>query len=65
MLNQNYKYSSYINNICVCVLFFDFIYIYIYIYIVFLCWTMWSLVVFDPDYDLTRYKSVTIFNGNF
>ena len=61
MLNQNYKYSSYINNICVCVLFFDFI----YIYFVFLCWTMRSLVVFDPDYDLTRYKSVTIFNGNF
>ena len=28
-------------------------------------WVMWSLVVFNLDYDLTRYKSATIFNGDF
>ena len=64
MLNQNYKYSSYINNICVCVLFFDFL-IFFFIYLVLPYWAMWSLVIFNPDYDLTQYKSATIFNGNF
>ena len=28
-------------------------------------WTMWSLVVFDLEYDLTRYKNATIFNVTF
>ena len=28
-------------------------------------WVMWSLIVFNLDYDLTRYKSATIFNWDF
>ena len=30
-----------------------------------ICWAMWSLVVFDPDYDPTRYKRDTVFNERF
>lgn len=30
-----------------------------------ICWAMWSLVVFDPDYDLTRYKSDIVVNKKF
>jgi len=29
------------------------------------CWTLWNLVVFDPDYDLAQNKSTTNFNGIF
>ena len=28
-------------------------------------WAMWSLAVFDLEYDLTRYKNVTVFNVIF
>ena len=29
------------------------------------CWTMWSLIVFDLEYDLTQYKNAMIFNETF
>ena len=30
-----------------------------------ICWALWSLVVFDPDYDLIRNNIVTVFSGRF
>ena len=30
-----------------------------------ICWALWSLVVFDPDYELTQNNIVTFFNGRF
>ena len=29
------------------------------------CCALWSLVMFDPDYDPTRNNVVTVFNGRF
>ena len=29
------------------------------------CWALWSLVVFDLDYDSTRNNVVTVFNERF
>ena len=30
-----------------------------------ICWALWSLIVFDLDYDLTRNNVVIVFNGRF
>ena len=30
-----------------------------------ICWALWSLVVFDLDYDPTQNNVVTVFNGRF
>ena len=30
-----------------------------------ICWALWSLVVFDPDYELTQNNIVIVFNGRF
>ena len=30
-----------------------------------ICWALWSLVVFDSNYDPTRNNIVTFFNGRF
>ena len=29
------------------------------------CWALWSLVVFDPNYDSSQNNVVTVFNGRF
>lgn len=29
------------------------------------CWVLWSLVIFDPDYDLTQNNTATVFNGRY
>ena len=29
------------------------------------CWALWSLVVFDPEYNPIRNKFATVFNGRF
>ena len=30
-----------------------------------ICWVLWSLVVFDLDYDLIQNNIVTVFSGRF
>ena len=30
-----------------------------------ICWALWSLIVFDPNYELTRNNIVIVFNGRF
>ena len=30
-----------------------------------ICWALWSLVVFDPNYELTQNNIVTVINERF